>query len=39
MLLQHRLDKIEELLDIDINDYEEYLDILNCIMVKKIIYL
>lgn len=38
MLLQHRLDKIEELLDIDINDYEEYLDILNCIMVKKIIY-
>lgn len=37
--LQHRLDKIEELLGIDITDYYEYLDILNCILVKKIIYM
>lgn len=37
--LQHRLDKIEDLLGIDITDYEEYLDILNCILVKKIIYM
>lgn len=37
--LQHRLDKIEELLGIDITDYSEYLDIINCILVKKIIYM
>ncbi len=36
--LQGRLSKIEELLDIDINDYMEYLDLVNCILVKKLMY-
>lgn len=33
--LQYRLKKIEELLDIELNDYMEYLDLINCIFVKK----
>lgn len=33
--LQYRLKKIEELLDIELNDYMEYLDLINCILVKK----
>ena len=37
--LQHRLDKIEELLGFELNDYTEYLDLLNCILVKRIMYL
>ncbi|MCR5391306.1 MAG: helix-turn-helix domain-containing protein [Lachnospiraceae bacterium] len=33
--LQYRLNKIEELLGIELDDYVEYLDILNCILVKR----
>ncbi len=37
--LQNRLDKIEELLGFELNDYTEYLDLLNCILVKRMMYL
>ena len=33
--LQYRLNKIEELLGIELDDYVEYLDMLNCILVKR----
>jgi DNA-binding PucR family transcriptional regulator len=33
--LQYRLSKIQELLEIELDDYVEYLDILNCILVKR----
>lgn len=36
--LQYRLSKIEELLGIELNDYMEYLDIVNCILVKKLMF-
>ncbi len=36
--LQYRLNKIKELLEIDLNDYQEYLDLINCILVKKWIF-
>ena len=36
--LQYRLSKIEELIDAPLNDYMEYLDLINCILVKKLIY-
>lgn len=37
--LQYRLDKIEELLNIELNDYMEYLDLVNCILVKRLMFL
>ncbi|MGN0355257.1 MAG: PucR family transcriptional regulator [Muricoprocola sp.] len=37
--LQYRLNKIEELLDIGLDDYTEYLDLVNCILVKKLMFL
>lgn len=37
--LQYRLNKIEELLGIEINDYMEYLDLVNCILVKRLMFL
>ena len=37
--LQHRLDKIEELLGFELNDYAEYLELLNCIMVKRLMFI
>ena len=37
--LNYRLKKIEELLDLEIGDYMEYLDILNCIMVKRLMFI
>ncbi len=37
--LQYRLDKIQELLDMDLDDYLEYLDIVNCILVKRFMFL
>ena len=37
--LQHRLEKIEELVGFELNDYTEYLDFLNCILVKRLMYL
>ena len=33
------LKKIEELLEIEISDYVEYLDLLNCILVKRLMFL
>ncbi len=37
--LIYRLKKIEELLEIEITDYMEYLDLLNCILVKRLMFL
>ena len=37
--LLNRLDRIEELLEIEIDDYMEYLDILNCILVKRLMFI
>ncbi len=37
--LQYRLKKIEELLGIELNDYMEYLDLVNCILIKKWMFL
>ncbi|MCR4688536.1 MAG: PucR family transcriptional regulator ligand-binding domain-containing protein [Saccharofermentans sp.] len=37
--LINRLRKIEELLEIEISDYAEYLDIINCILVKRLMFL
>ena len=36
--LQYRLNKIEELLEIELNDYVEYLDLVNCILVKRLVF-
>ena len=37
--LINRLKKIEGLLEIEISDYVEYLDLINCILVKKLMFL
>ena len=37
--LLNRIEKIEELLEIELNDYMEYLDLLNCILVKRFMFL
>ena len=37
--LMYRLKKIEELLDIEMGDYMEYLDLLNCILVKRLMFI
>ncbi len=37
--LLYRLEKIEELLEIELSDYMEYLDLINCILVKRIMFL
>ena len=37
--LLYRLKKIEELLDMELTDYMEYLDLINCILVKKMMFL
>ena len=36
--LQYRLAKISELLDMELDDYMEYLELINCIMVKKLMF-
>lgn len=36
--LQYRLKKIEELLGIELDDYMGYLDLLNCILVKRLMF-
>lgn len=36
--LQYRLNKIEELLEIDLSDYMEYLNIVNCILIKRLMF-
>lgn len=37
--LQYRLNKIQELLGIELIDYVEYLDLVNCILVKRLMFL
>ena len=37
--LLYRLKKIEELLEIELTDYMEYLDLINCILVKRLMYI
>lgn len=37
--LIYRLKKIEELLEMEMNDYMEYLDLLNCILVKRLMFI
>lgn len=37
--LQYRLNKIEELLGMEMTDYVEYLDLVNCILVKRLMFL
>jgi len=36
--LQYRLNKIEELLGMERNDYMEYLNLINCILVKRLMF-
>lgn len=36
--LQYRLKKIEEILDLKLEDTMEYLDLVNCILVKKLMF-
>lgn len=36
--LLYRLNKIAELLDVELDDYMEYLDLLNCILVKRFMF-
>lgn len=37
--LNYRLRKIEELLEMETTDYMEYLDVLNCILVKRFMFI
>lgn len=37
--LIYRIKKIEELLDMELTDYMEYLDLINCILVKRMMFL
>lgn len=36
--LQYRLNKIAELLNVELDDYMEYLDLINCILVKRFMF-
>lgn len=36
--LQYRLKKIEEILEISLDDSMEYLDVVNCILVKRLMF-
>ena len=36
--LQYRMKKIEEILEVELADSMEYLDLVNCILVKKLMY-
>lgn len=37
--LQYRINKIEELLGVELDDYMEYLNLVNCILVKRLMFL
>ncbi len=37
--LQYRLNKIQELLDFELDDYVKYLDLVNCILVKRLMFI
>ena len=36
--LQYRLNKIQELIDFELDDYMEYLDMINCILIKQLMF-
>lgn len=36
--LQYRLNKIQELVDFELDDYMEYLDLVNCILIKRLMF-
>lgn len=36
--LQYRINKMEELLGMELNDYMEYLNLLNCILIKRLMF-
>ena len=36
--LQYRLNKIQELVDFELDDYMEYLDVVNCILIKRLMF-
>lgn len=36
--LQYRLSKIEDLLGLELDDYMEYLDLVNCILIKQLMF-
>ena len=36
--LQYRINKIEELLGMELNDYMEYLNLINCILIKRLMF-
>lgn len=36
--LQYRINKIEELLGMELNDYMEYLNLINCILIKRLVF-
>lgn len=35
---QYRLNKIQELVDFELDDYMEYLDVVNCILIKRLMF-
>ena len=37
--LQYRINKIQELLEVELDDYMEYLNLINCILVKRLMFL
>lgn len=37
--LRYRMSKIEELLGIELDDYMEYLDLINCILIKRLMFI
>lgn len=36
--LQYRLNKIQKLVDFELDDYMEYLDVVNCILIKRLMF-
>ena len=36
--LQYRINKIEELLGMELDDYMEYLNLINCILIKRLLF-
>ncbi len=36
--LQYRINKIEELLEMELDDYMEYLNLINCILIKRLMF-
>ena len=36
--LQYRMNKIQELIDFELDDYMEYLDMINCILIKQLMF-